>query len=351
MAELSPASKTSVPLTVSSTPPWAFALLAAALYPSLLTLFPLAMRGFRGAEDPVLQGVWSAGAIAAMALLFAVPLLALWALLKTPARATPKAILTRRVLHVAFAIPPLYGFSGVWARELGVLEWLPTAWVVAVIAAAWCVLRARDDRTIPASRAHGGTLLRRVHGITAVSLLVAFVLAHIFNHAAALWSVELQKSWMTALRLWYRAPWVEPVLLGAFAVMVLTGIPMMLRNTRTGGHPWRTLQSAAGVYINLFLFSHVSAVMFARAADRDTDWAFATGGANGLLAGAPNQIPYYVLSIAVVMIHVALGARMVLLRRGVAAGRVSKIFSALMWLAGLTTLWVTAALLGVELTG
>ncbi|HWK54978.1 MAG TPA: hypothetical protein VNR18_11450 [Hyphomicrobiales bacterium] len=347
MAELSSTSKPNVPLAVAAVPPWALALLAAALYPSLLALFPLAMRHVSGAGSPALQIAWSGGAIAAMAVLFGVPLLALWALLKTPARATPRAILTRRILHVAFAVPPLYGFSRLWAGRLGVVEWHSVAWVVAALAAAWCIMRARDDKTLPAS-ANPGTLLRSLHGITAVCLFVGFILAHVFNHAVALWSVEVQESWMTTLRLWYRAPWVEPILLGGFGLMALTGIPLMLRNTRTGGNLWRTLQSAAGVYIIVFLCSHVSAVLLARGDGRDTDWVFATGQ-NGLLAGSPNQIPYYVLSIAAVMVHVALGARMALLRRGSEIAHVGRAFSGLMWFAGLTTLWVTAAVLGVEL--
>ena len=155
---------------------------------------------------------------------------------------------------------------------------------------------------------------------------------------------------MTALRLWYRAAWVEPVLLGALIIMVVTGIPLMLRNTRTGGNLWRTLQSVAGVYIIIFLCSHISAVLLARADGRETDWVFATGQ-NGMIAGSANQISYYVLSIAALMVHVALGVRMALLRRNVEVARVDRTFSALMWFAGLTTLWVTAAVLGVELAG
>ena len=91
MLESGSAEQTHVPLTAAIVPPWAAALLAAALYPSLLTLFPIAIQRMSAAENAVLQSVWIACAIAAMALLFSVPLLALWALLKVPARATPKA--------------------------------------------------------------------------------------------------------------------------------------------------------------------------------------------------------------------------------------------------------------------
>lgn len=329
-------------------PAWSGALLAAALYPGLVTLFPLAIQRMFAAENAALQSLWAVAALAAIALVFAVPLLALWALLKVPARATPRAIILRRVLHVACAIPPLYGFSRLWAGRMGVVDWHALAWVAAVVVAALCVLRARDDQPRPALRAQAGSALRNVHGMTAVALFVTFLYAHILNHGVALWSVELQQSWMTALRLWYRAAWVEPVLLGAFGLMVVTGIPLMLRNTRTGGSMWRSLQSVAGVYIVLFLCSHLSAVLLARADGRDTDWIFATGR-NGMIAGSANQIPYYVLSIAAVLLHVALGLRAALLRRGVEPARVDRIFAALLWFAGFNTLWVTAAVLGVEL--
>jgi succinate dehydrogenase/fumarate reductase cytochrome b subunit len=348
MIESGSTDQTHIPLTATIVPPWAGALLAAALYPSLLTLFPIAIQGMSAAENVALQNVWVACAIAAMALLFSVPLLALWALMKVPARATPKAIAMRRVLHVACAVPPLYGFSRLWAGRMGVVDWHALAWVVVVIGAALYVIRARDDQVMAASRANVGSVLRSVHRATAVGLFVGFLFVHILNHGVALWSVELQQSWMAALRLWYRAIWVEPVLLGALCLMVLTGIPLMLRNTRTGGNQWRTLQSVAGVYIIVFLCSHISAVLLARADGRDTDWVFATGR-NGMIAGSPNQIPYYVFSIAALMVHVALGARMAMLRRSVESAHVNRVFSALMWFAGLTTLWVTAAVLGVEL--
>ena len=350
MIESGSASQTHIPLTAAIIPPWAGALLAAALYPSLQTLFPIAIQRMSAAEGSALQSLWAVGAIAAMALIFAVPLLALWALIKVPARATPKAIAMRRVLHVACAIPPLYGFSRLWAGRMGVVDWHGLAWVAVVIGAALYVMRARDDQVRPALRANAGSALRSVHGATAASLFVGFLFMHVLNHGVALWSVELQKSWMTALRLWYRAAWVEPVLLGALIIMVVTGIPLMLRNTRTGGNLWRTLQSVAGVYIIIFLCSHISAVLLARADGRETDWVFATGQ-NGMIAGSANQISYYVLSIAALMVHVALGVRMALLRRNVEVARVDRTFSALMWFAGLTTLWVTAAVLGVELAG
>lgn len=350
MAELSSTSKTSAFLTLASAPPWALALLAAALYPSLLSLFPMAIQRLSETSSLALQGFWVGGAVVAMALLFGVPLLAFWALTKTPPRATQKAIATRRVLHVAVAVPPLYGFSRLATGWAGIIEWHGVIWLAAAAGAAFLLSRARDDQTKPASKSGSGALLRGVHGATAIFLFVSFLFVHVLNHAVALWSVEWQRSWMTALRLWYRAAWVEPVLLGALGVMVLTGIPMMLRNTRTGGNLWRTLQSAAGVYIILFLCSHVSAVLSGRAAGLDTDWIFATGR-NGLIAGPSGQIPYYVLSIAMLMIHVAIGVRMALLRRGVEIVKVNRAFSISMWFAGLTTLCVSAAILGVELGG
>jgi len=351
MVELSSTSKTSAPFSLAIAQPWTAALLATALYPSLLSLFPLAMQRLSEAASPALRILWSGGALVAMALAFAVPLLALWALIKTPPQATRKAIAVRRALHTAFAAAPLYGFTRlVVANRLGVGDWHGPAWLAAWIAAAFLLAGARGDRAVSASSSSSGVLLRGVHGATAIFLFVGFIFVHILNHGMALWSVEQQQAWMTALRLWYRAAWVEPFLLGALVLMVLTGIPLALRNTRTGGNLWKTMQSAAGIYIVVFLFSHVSAVMLARAAGRNTDWLFATGQ-NGLIAGLSSQIPYYVLSIAVVMVHGAIGVRMALLRRGVDTVVVGRAFSISMWCAGLMTAWVTAAILGIELAG
>jgi len=354
MTESSSATKTNAPLVIMAAPPWTLAVLAAALYPFLLPLFPMAMRRLTEAQGLLQQGFWGASATLAISLLFGIPLLAFWALMKTPSRATPKSIAARRVLLVAFAASPLYGFTRLLAGRAGLVDWYGEAWLVAAVAAAIYVMRASDDRVAPALKPRSGiassTALRAVHGAAAVLLFVGFLFPHILNHAVALWSVDLQKSWMAALRLWYRADFVEPVLLGGLGLMILTGIPLVLRNTRLGGNLWRTLQGAAGVYVIIFLCSHISAVLFARAAGWDTDWVFATGR-KGLLAGPATQIPYYVLSIAVVMIHASLGVRMAMIRRGVEAIRVSKIFRALMWFAGLTTLWVTVAVMGVQLAG
>lgn len=350
MTELSSPSKTSASLTLAIVPPWALALLAVALYPSLLSLFPLAIRHMSEAGNAILQGLWGSGAVVIMLLALGVPLLALWALLKTPPRATPKAIATRRVLHVACAVPPLFTFTRLMAGRAGLIDWYDMIWLATAAGAALLLARARDDQAKPASASGSGALLRGVHGATAIFLFTGFLFVHVLNHAVALWSVELQETWMTALRLWYRAAWVEPMLLGALVLMVLTGVPMMLRNTRTGGNPWRALQSVAGIYIIVFLCSHLSAVFLTRAAGRDTDWIFATGQ-NGLIAGQYTLIPYYIFSTPMLLAHVALGVRMALLRRGVESARVNKIFSILMGFAGLMTLWVTAAVLGVELAG
>lgn len=348
MAELSSAAKVSVPLSLAATPPWAFALLAAALYPTVLSLFPSAVQGFSVAEGLLPRALWAGGATMVMALAMGVPLLALWALMKTPPEARARFIAARRLLHVLFAVPPLYSLSRLLAGRVELIDWHGTIWLAVAVAAALLVACTGDAEVKPAAPSVTAGRLRKVHAAMAIALFVGFLFVHVLNHGVALWSVELQESWMTVLRLWYRAAWVEPILLGGLAVMALSGIPMMLRNTRTGGNQWRTLQSTAGVYIIVFLCSHVTAVLTARADGRDTDWIFATGQ-NGLINGSSSLIPYYILSIATLMIHVALGVRMALLRSGVDGSRASRTFSMLMWFAGLTTLWVTAAILGVEL--
>src|SRR5690606_26349065 len=58
MIELSSNDKTNAPLAATAAPPWTIALLAAALYPSLQGLFPMAMQRYSTAQSAALQSAW-----------------------------------------------------------------------------------------------------------------------------------------------------------------------------------------------------------------------------------------------------------------------------------------------------
>src|SRR5262249_13842351 len=145
----------------------------------------------------------------------------------------------RRVLHIAVATPPLYVLATQLMFAVGVRNYQDALWCSAwilVAAMTWRHLRTKDrsesrradsliDRWIPG--------VRVVHGMAALTLLLVFLAAHLANHVAALWSIDAHQSLMKLLRLWYRAWWVEPVVLGLCVAMIATGLVLVGFHTRT----------------------------------------------------------------------------------------------------------------------
>jgi len=70
---------------------------------------------------------------------------------------------------------------------------------------------------------------------------------------------------------------VQPIIIGLFGTMIVTGILLVIRYTAT-----RPISSAPckqlGGYFAAFIASHTLAVFTARANDVDTNWEFAAGG-------------------------------------------------------------------------
>jgi succinate dehydrogenase hydrophobic anchor subunit len=155
---------------------------------------------------------------------------------------------------------------------------------------------------------------------------------------------------MKVLRLWYRGVWVEPIILGLCATMVVTGVALVAHYTRMGGDRFRTLQMAAGAYFVAFLPPHIYAVLGSRSAHVETDWIFAQGGPQGLLASRVcDLIPYYMLAVFFLVMHASLGLRVVLLKHGVKESIAARAFNAIATSGGVAALLILAALLGLQL--
>lgn len=107
---------------------------------------------------------------------------------------------------------------------------------------------------------------RYLHRISAC-ILGVFVILHLGNHAvlflgpdqAALWHQRIQD----LLRLFYRQPQIEPVLIASVIVQITTGLRLLIRR----GWPKRRamhVQSVTGAVLAFFIIQHVSAVLMAR---------------------------------------------------------------------------------------
>ena len=162
-----------------------------------------------------------------------------------------------------------------------------------------------------------GRILLKLHRTTAIALLI-FVLAHLANHPFALDSLAAHKAVQDALRVVYRNSLVEPLLVAALIVQALSGVALAWRGRHRQGF-LNHVQAASGLFIAVFLCSHVMATLVSgRAlAHIDTDFIFAAGGHAGLLhsRGAVMLIPYYFLGPVAFFTHIGGAWRRMLLRK------------------------------------
>jgi hypothetical protein len=343
--------------------------------------YPLAIRwfvaGIHAAQATAggSRALWSLAAFAMLALALAAPVLSLRALYAIRLGTSAGTVAVRRLLHLGVAVPPLYllcirvadlgslvgntasGFIVWWGGWilLSVLVW--NAGRLAVAPAD--IGRTEPGRTEPPQEGPARLLStltgrsRRIHRLAVVAVLATFLVAHLANHLFAAWSIPAQRTVMLALRTWYRAIWMEPVILALFVVAALTGLLRLGRLTRSASDGFRVLQTASGCYLAFFLMSHIWATLGARWHGIDTNWAFASGGKAGMLASGVGAgvLLYYVGSLLAVAVHAGLGLRMVLLSRRVrtvAANRSARLVFA--FGSALSAL-IVAALLGMRLGG
>lgn len=320
------------------------ALAGAVLYYPLMLAFRWAMTAASETGSPLPAFC----AFVAMGLAFSVPLIAITALIRM--RDAERVTGTRSALYVIFAIPSLFSFTFSLTRFFGVYDFLGAIWISAWLAVA-VLLHSRPEASPPRTRSMNIAPLRVVHGVTALILLLGFLIAHLANHSLAAWSVDLHGSVQQWLRLWYRSDWVEPVLLVLLFIMICPGIPMVLHYSRRRMDVFRVLQAATGVYISVFMCSHVFAVLNGRNQGIDTDWLFASGPET-LLGSKGSQgrlIPHYFYGSLALVVHAACGIRVILLKHGSALRVGNRAFYGLVGLALVTTLVISAALMGFHI--
>jgi hypothetical protein len=128
-----------------------------------------------------------------------------------------------------------------------------------------------------------GRVLLKLHRTTAILLLI-FVLAHLANHPFALDSLAAHKAVQDTLRVAYRNSIVEPLLIAALVGQALSGVALARRGRHRQGF-LNHAQAASGLFITVFLCSHLMATLVnGRAlAHTETDFLFAAGGRAGLL--------------------------------------------------------------------
>jgi succinate dehydrogenase hydrophobic anchor subunit len=145
-----------------------------------------------------------------------------------------------------------------------------------------------------------GWTARQAHR-RAAAVLGMFVVAHLAHHlSGALGGPGVHAAVQGALRVVWRHPVVEPVLLGLLAAQVALGLVLARRRH------WRGAQALSGLVLAGFLPVHLGAILMARAAGVDTDLGFAAAGVQDW-PWALFFVPYYGLAVWAVVAHGAGG--------------------------------------------
>jgi len=202
---------------------------------------------------------------------------------------------------------PFFVLSGAVLAWVHATVYQPALWYAlcaAVAASRW--LPRAESRPAP------GPLFERIHRTSAL-LLLAFGVAHVANHLAALQSLQAHVSVQTALRTVYRQPVVEALIVLAALLQVGTGASLISRVRLQRSTSLRNLQVLAGAFLGMFFLSHLTGVFISGRLlqQADTTFAWATGGPQGLLANSrsPQFMPYYLLAVLAFFLHAACAGR------------------------------------------
>ncbi|GHA16081.1 hypothetical protein GCM10007989_08870 [Devosia pacifica] len=146
--------------------------------------------------------------------------------------------------------------------------------------------------------------LRGIHATLGI-IVGSFVLVHLLNQAVAAFGEQPYDQILQALRLVYRQPIVELLLVTAVLVQVALGLLMVRRAASRANDRVHWLQLLAAGYMALFISAHLIAILLARTVfGVDTGLSFATLGYQ-TLPGALAMSLIHFLAIMAFFVHVA----------------------------------------------
>ncbi len=157
---------------------------------------------------------------------------------------------------------------------------------------------------------------RKLHRLNAL-LLTAFIMLHMATHLSGLWGIETYNTTQKALRLLYRNPVIEPLLLASSVSQIILGAILLIRTVRRGPRGvWPRVQVISGGIFLWFFTEHLIALVLARWIDGlDTNFYWPAS----VMSGAPFTwyfIPYYFLGVSALFVHIACAIRLQLIRTG-----------------------------------
>lgn len=268
---------------------------------------------------------------------------------------TDRLVLARRLSYLVVAAPPAFTLVGVLLFLMKINGHDNAVWT-----GIWLVLTILSTMMIHTMPRRPVVLndpamyrrLRVLHGVFSVFILLVFLAPHLFNHSLGLFGNNVHLAIMDVLRKVYRHPAVEPILIAAFFIQILSGIVLVKPKSERSGDILDSLQAASGVYLAFFIASHINSVfILARYFGTETDYAWATGEPVGLLMDPWNirLLPHYSLAVFLLLAHLACGLRIVLRNHNMTYARSNAITWSIITIGFVVTLIITAGMLGFRL--
>jgi hypothetical protein len=234
---------------------------------------------------------------------------------------------SRAIAFAGVGAPPLYTLLGGWLDFQHLLPFKGLhVWIFVWLAGACIAFLEQPSRRMAEDlRVARSGSLPLAHGISA-AVITFFAAFHLANHFGGLWGEERHTAILHALRLAYRQPIIETILLGSIAFQVFSGWRLLRRKLPRAVDGIDILQVASAIYLLIFFFSHLSAVLRARFLRHvDTNWIWLT---DGLLTDpwSARLVPYYFLAVVAFGIHGAAGVHTVMLKHGRSVQQAEQMF-------------------------
>lgn len=105
--------------------------------------------------------------------------------------------------------------------------------------------------------------MKKVHFISGIILSI-FVTIHLLNHLTAVQSIATHIELMNVLRRIYQHPLIEPLLLLAVLVQIISGIKLVRNRGWKQTERYNKLHVYSGIYLGFFLLMHTSATLVGR---------------------------------------------------------------------------------------
>jgi hypothetical protein len=255
----------------------------------------------------------------------------------------------RLLAHLAFAVPTLLvAFGNVVGlfHARGALTYVWPLFWLALTCVTWLAQEVPRPALIVSSRR-----LAVAHGISALAILILFLVPHLGNHLTGIVSGADHVGVMKLVRLVYRNTLIEPLLITLIAFQIMSGFVLVRRRLNHANDFFGTLQTMTGIYVGCYFLGHMTAVFAARGAGTDTNWNWLTSGDHGLLfhLSSFSLVGHYWVGPIAIVTHAACGLRMVMLGHGMSEHAAARVAWGLIGLGTLGSSVILAGLLGAHI--